>query len=344
LGATGDAVAGIGIIIGKDLRIEANRIENNGGWPEGGMPVAPNAGVAIGLAIGGAPRPPMKQSDTSITNYQQAGFLTERLQRFGVGTMATNLGTAQKVTDRPALMVHGNIIRHPAGRAICALVIGPVIIVDNRLVGANASRMLRDVGSAASLAGRYTENYIGKAQLNRISEMGQLIDVLGGDAVRVLDLGIAEDLYIPKDNQSWTTGELGWSQAEMTKAASMEATSPRLTQRSGAILFADNQVSLARPSPNGPRGGLSSILMVSYDDIGFVDNQIDVQAARLYCTYDAMLAGATVRATSNRAEEAVLCSRSIVTTASRSAIVALNQSTYALLTQPSVGPFSTLNL
>ena len=109
----GGGTCGIGIVYGQDILVEGNRIEGNGLFDKARAVDGPNAGVHVMLAIAGRGR-----SDWS--------------------------GIAG---DLPALTLHDNVIGHPAGRALRATTIGPTVVVDNRLVGGNPSRLLGEYSS-----------------------------------------------------------------------------------------------------------------------------------------------------------------------------------------------------
>jgi len=97
--------------------------------------------------------------------------------------------------------------------------------------------------------------------------------------------------------------------------------------RGGETLFDDNQVSL-RAGPGGFAGHVSSVLILALDDVGFADNQCELEAEVAFCIVDALLMGLTLRATGNRLQEAALCFGSLASMASVLNTTSLNQSTF----------------
>lgn len=299
--AAGGPVVGIGIIAGEDIRIEANRMERNGHYARAGMRPGPNAAISLALVIGGL-----------------SGFTTDETRK----------------SDRPALHIHGNIVHQPAGRAIRALAIGPVMVADNRLTGANPSRLFAAISSASNqLANFAGPSFKGSAASTPAVMLDLLIDLAGGDAVNIVNLGVAEDLFTIMLAKLLRKSGGDISQtllAAVVLNAYIQQLLPPYLQRGGETLFDDNQVSLRRPEPAGPQGSLSSIFILSLDDISFADNQYEVEANRALAFFNALLLGASIRTTSNRGQEAALCVRSILSRALLWNTAALNQTTMGI--------------
>lgn len=310
---TGGPVVAIGIIWGEDVRIEANRLERNGSLPRGGMRAGPNAAISLALVTGGF-----------------AGA-SEKKDR----------------TDRPALHVHGNIVSQPAGRAIRALAIGPTMVEDNRLSGANPSRLFAGAAAAGNQLAGFSGSFKQSAAQLPAVQLDALIDMAGGDSVNIVNLGVAEDLftiYLSKYARKTAANLADWIVTAAVENAYLQSLLPPLFQRGGETLFNDNQVSLLRPAPAGPQGSLSSIFIASLDDISFADNQYDVKIERMLAFFDALLLGVTVRSNGNRGQEGALCWLSIYSRALLWDSAGFNQTTMPIDASGSIGTAVADNL
>jgi len=309
-----DATVGIGLVYGEDIRIEDNRIECNGVYSRQQVIFGPNAGVHAGLVIGGL-----------------AGFAEEEVRK----------------SDRPALAIHGNVISVPAGRALRALAIGPVMVNDNRLTGGNPSRLFIGLTAAVEELTALLPNLKSNAALASALVLDLIIDMAGGDAVNLVNLGVAEDLLLillKRRKGRYDTDNLLFV-AFMVNFVAQQRLLVQF-QRGGETMFANNQVSLRRPEPDGPAGTASSIFIASLDDIGFTDNQYEVEGNRLFAVINAILLGVTVRSTSNRGQEGAFCLQSIFSFGLVFNTSSLNQTTTpitALSLNPPIPQFAQLN-
>jgi hypothetical protein len=73
---------------------------------------------------------------------------------------------------------------------------------------------------------------------------------------------------------------------------------------------------------------LSSVLILTRDDLGFADNQLEVEADMMFALADAILMGTTIRAHGNRLQESALCSFSMMSWGLMLNTTADNQSTF----------------
>jgi len=109
-----------------------------------------------------------------------------------------------------------------------------------------------------------------------------LADVLGGDAVNLISLCVAEDLILPN---RWTPGTVADPQ--------------RL--RGGEMLVNDNQISLRLHSTQ-TSGTVSSVLLLGLDDVSFCDNQAEVEND-VYFVTNVLAVATTLRLSTNRLQE-----------------------------------------
>ena len=287
------AACGVFVGYGEAVRVERNRIERNGGQE---APVfGAVGGIVVRVAMGGAP-------------------------------VASPF--AHETSDRPALLVQGNVVHAPAGRALKALGLGPMLVTGNRLTGANRSRLFSNFlqGFVLFLLGAAAAREVlldpASPEVVDLLLFDGFIDVLGGDAVSLVNLSMTEELLLAYRASRDFAGHA---------AATLTARSDGLLAglRGGETLFNDNQVSL-RGGPGEMPAHLSSVLILSLDDIGFADNQCELEADLAFAFFDAMVLGGTLRATGNRLQEPVLCLLSLMSWSWLMNTTALNQSTFGM--------------
>jgi Family of unknown function (DUF6519) len=174
----------------------------------------------------------------------------------------------------PALTMEGNIVSQPLGRALSLVALGPVSVLDNQLTS-------RGVLPAQRLA------------------------TLDASTVMILNLGLSNELYL----QFFAFAQFGgfWSPQPAVTASKPGLDDLVLGQRlaDGNVMFNDNQCVLELIEP-GENRLLSSILIISLDDISFVANQCDCNLFGNIIQSQAILLGMSVRATANRFKEGYL--------------------------------------
>ncbi|GAA3689081.1 hypothetical protein GCM10023081_28070 [Arthrobacter ginkgonis] len=311
----GGGTCGIGIVYGEDVRVADNRIEDNGRFDAERVVAGPNAGVHLSAV--------------------KAGIGAE-----GAGAMAGS--------DTPALTMHGNIVSQPAGRALRALALGPVMVNDNRLVGGNRSRLFAALQSAATHL-QYAQGIRTSGSGFDLSRVELILDLLGGDAVNLVNLAVATDLALIQKDASGRGMGLAEIFAQVvspsTSVTHLPATNAAFQFRCGGpTMFHDNQVSLHRPLPDGPPMTLSAIFIGSSDDVGFADNQFGIEPDSRFAVIDALILGVTVRITGNRGQEAVPTVLSVASLARVWNSAALNQTTRPIHAVGLVGSQVQLNL
>lgn len=297
----GRAASGIFIGHGEALRIERNRIERNGGMSAAlGASVG---GIVIRSATGGTP------VDDSFTN---------------------------QVDDRPALLVQGNVVHSAAGRALKVIARGPLIITGNRLVGGNISSLFSNPLQAIILFLLGTRSASDVFSNTDDPEVVSLllfdaaIDVFGGDAVSLVNLGLLEELLlIYRVSRTPTSAAGSAPNATIGNFAAAGRLINRALFRGGETLFCDNQVVLSR-GPGDPPAHLSSIMILTLDDLGFSDNQCEIDPGIPLALTDALLLATSLRVTANRFQDPTLCFLSLICLGIVMNTTSLNQATFGI--------------
>jgi len=260
-----EPIAGVFLGLAEDVKVERNRIERNGRAAGGGRAVGPGqrGGIVVGIATGG-------------------------VSSFGEENDPT------RSVDRPALVVTGNVVDSPSGRALRAITLGPCMVLGNRLTGAGRSAFASNLFESLLILGLglsvIRERIFGsksEIDLGDYLLLDRLADVLGGDVVNLMSLAVAEDL----DFRSTSTSILGG-----------EAAAPAQRLRGGELLVNDNQISLQRHSPE-LGSNLSAVLLLSADDVSFADNQAEVENDVTFVLTNCLVISASLRFCSNRLQE-----------------------------------------
>lgn len=195
----------------------------------------------------------------------------------------------------PALMVHDNVVSVPLGRALSATALGPVSVVAN---------LFTSRGTSA----RDEQTFI-------------------ASTVMILNLGLSNEFYLQllvfvllwKGNSTAVgEGRPGLDDELLGKYLS-----------NGNVLFDDNQCSLDLME-TGVSLAVSSILILTLDDVGFHDNQCDCNLLVDFVLTQAILMGMSVRATDNRFKEGVLNTLFSAVTIGQFNTTTDNQSTHCL--------------
>ena len=165
----------------------------------------------------------------------------------------------------PAVKVHGNVVSVPVGQALAVMAVGPVSVVGNEFT----SHGMSFTDAATFVA----------------------------STVMIINLGIASEFFLQlalfellkNVNQTNTTsGQPGLDDLGLGRSLS-----------NGNVLFNDNQCNLDFME-SGLSLSLSSILILSLDDIGFQNNQCECNLLDDFILANAILVGISVRATDNR--------------------------------------------
>ena len=150
------------------------------------------------------------------------------------------------------------------------------------------------------------------------------LDLLGGSAVSILNLGFSNEIYLQLLGLSglFLTDDLPTQEA-------VEGTDdPRLFV-GGNILFNDNQVVFDAFAP-GVTFTLSSVLLISLDDISMEGNQCDCDLAVDISLLNALVMGWSIRVADNRFKEGIFNTIFSGLTIARMNHTTDNQSTHCL--------------
>jgi hypothetical protein len=183
----------------------------------------------------------------------------------------------------PAARIHDNIVSQPLGRALWLTALGPVSVMDNHFTSQGVTGLTSAVAATVYIhnLGMSNEFY---AQLTNFS-------------------GLA--------NNSVSTSNI--SSAPILSAAGFAlAGRPGLDDQlqgrylaNGNVHFNDNRVDL-NLLETGTTISLSSIAIMSMDDVGFADNQSDCNLLDDYVYVNAIVYGVSVRMADNRLKEGLL--------------------------------------
>lgn len=211
-------------------------------------------------------------------------------------------GQAPVQSGEPAVKIHENIVTTPAGQALSIVALGPVSVEGNEFTTRGIVKQGPSAGFTAA-------------------------------AVRILNLGLSNEIMLQylmyglfgKNQSIDPMGSLNPSRLDDFKIGNVMA--------NGQVLFSDNQVNLDLLGV-GTDFALSSVLIITLDDVGFHDNQCE---ANLYLLNDivlsqALLFGLSTRMTGNRFKEGFLSAFfSAMTLALFANTTSLNQGTHCIL-------------
>jgi hypothetical protein len=220
------------------------------------------------------------------------------------------------------------------------MALGPAMVTDNRLSGANPSLFFAQPLFALIIllfGGRSVQQLLADPSadldLKNLVLLNVILEILGGDAVNLVNLGIAEELMLPYTLSSLAkrgnSGEVFTTSRGAAAAWNAAGKLPAPMLRGGETMFANNQVSLHRPG-DANAATISSVLILTRDDLCFADNQLEVEADLLFAMADALLLATTVRANSNRMQESALCIFSLASWGLGLNTTADNQATFSV--------------
>lgn len=181
----------------------------------------------------------------------------------------------------PALIAHNNVVVQPLGKALSLTALGPVSVTDNQLTSRGV------VANTDSL-------------LSRIS------------TVAIVNLGVSDELYLQQlmTINAIRQGKKSYAPALAANLAGRDGLDNQViggSLSSGNVLVNDNQIVcdlLGNPVNNLV---LSSVLVVSLDDIGFHANQCDCTLDLIggydFVLFPVFLLGLSVRMSDNRMKE-----------------------------------------
>jgi hypothetical protein len=213
----------------------------------------------------------------------------------------------------PALMVQDNVVSQPLGRALSAAALGPVMVHGNELT----SRGM-------------------------VLSFDSLSPSMVAATVAILNLGVSNELY----GQLLLFSGLRTGQIESYQSARFEDDAVVMSREglddlklgqylaNGNVLFADNQVVLDLLEP-GLSFSVSSIMIMTLDDLAFHGNQCDCSLLDDFVLMQAFLLGFSLRVSDNRFKEGIF--NALLSAASFGLLNMTkdNQATHCLMIRPS---------
>lgn len=222
--------------------------------------------------------------------------------------------TRSFVRGEPAARVHDNVVSQPIGQAIFAIAFGPLSVVANQLtshaVSPNVSSMLASTIAILNL-GMAIDDDVASASYR-------------GVQARAMSSG-QQTWRSQPDNGDAQPSEMVYVQPE-NAALGVQRLFPN-----GDVLVSDNQITLDLLAGDA-QGALSSVLVVSLDDVGVNSNQIECVLASDTVLFDVLLLAPTARLLDNRLREAGGSTLLSAVTIAQFATAQSNQSTHCLAT------------
>ena len=290
-------LAGISLADATDCSIRGNRIEHNGAaqrHPVSGVFVlyGENIDISENQIRGNGPAAPTRNELDRVGRGVSAGIYVGMSLKTVLQTY--DLSRVSDVTDAvPAATIHDNTVVQPLGQALFLVALGPISVTNNSFTSQGA-----DVAS------------------NPISAYAA--------SVFILDLGIAKDMvrlfvaasfrHLARANDKAMAVDRAKTRAARfaagvsTDSAAENARLRRLALLpGGSVLFANNRVLLDLRAPAYTRV-LTSQIIASLDDIGYLSNQSECASLRDVVTAHTLLGGITVRTEANRFQEGLTTS------------------------------------
>ena len=221
------------------------------------------------------------------------GLNPDFTQRLGVVRISIQSGM-------PAARVQDNIVSVPLGQALRITAVGPVSVLGNKFTSRGMVLKLESPSFWAS-------------------------------TVMIMNLGQSRDLLLELTTfKGVHTGQSTLTANALPAARAVETQFGFL--RSGNVLFSNNQCSLDLIEA-GISFALSSILIVSLDDVAFNNNQCDCNLLDDFVFSHAFLVGITIRANDNRFREGIMNAGFSAMTVGLFNITTDNESTHCLVVQ-----------
>ncbi len=181
----------------------------------------------------------------------------------------------------PACSMRDNIIVAPLGRAVTFLALGPVVVARNRLMTRGVTRRGLDLVASTVLIANFgvsNEWTLGLLTMLVLSVVGK---ISFDDVCDVAKLGGLFNQEQPPG--FWPPLVRYWS--------------------SGKTLVTENQITLDVDDEPIGLASLTSATVVSLDDVGMTDNQLEITTTNSFFYLDALVAGNSVRLADNRLSE-----------------------------------------
>lgn len=277
---------GIALADGSYIVIRDNIIENNGTKqlePICGIFILHGEGMEIDrnrIINNGAKS--REQSPTAAKNGRRGGINIV----FGITPTVPIQVLGQILPDQngmPAIKVHNNIVSVPLGEALSLTALGPVSVVGNQFTSQGVVLTSKPVQPSFIAA-----------------------------TVAILNLGLSNELY----GQLWAFSGIRNGQVGAVSEMTFQEDAVVLPRRglddlllgqylaNGNVLFSENQCVLDLLE-TGISGAVSSIFIISLDDISFHNNQCDANLFDDLIVAQALIFGISVRVSDNRFKEGI---------------------------------------
>ena len=232
-------------------------------------------------------------------------------QAAGSTSASSSIGGRRLRDGLPTSSMRDNVIVVPLGRSVTFFALGAVVVARNRLVTQGTTGNGLDVIAASVLIGNLGLSHEWTAGLILVLIMGLLS---GRSAGQEFDF-------------CRNAKQLGW--INPTKPPSFWPPLAR-NWETGKTLVTENQITLDLiDEPSG--FGLSSIVVVTLDDLGMTDNQCEISTTNVFVLTDAALLGGSVRVADNRFSETWMRAAFSAVSVGGMNTTTDNQSTHCLL-------------
>lgn len=204
----------------------------------------------------------------------------------------------------PALCIHDNIVTVRAGLALLAIGFGAFSIRGNQFAtgGLVLSKavlasgvFILNTGSALDALTLLADEVIELAAALAPLINNQTLDDEVAELITLLLLWLT---FLELEAEGTKLGlDLSILQALYAQISSTVGTGP------GPVIFSQNRVSVLSSAQKSDARAATAMYIVTFDDLGFHDNQCSLQVRRDQVTCDAFLFGMTARVTGNRFQE-----------------------------------------
>jgi len=276
------AYGGISLADVEMLRLHDNRIENNG--PDHlqaicGVFILHGEGLDISrnhILNNGA----KNGTNSKDANKGLRGGIVIRYALAGMTTLEINDYQLPRQNGVPAIRIHDNVVSQPLGQALLLGALGAVSIEGNSLTS-------RGIVPGFSLG-------------------------LFASTVMILNLGISNEFYgqiiafAGTRTDIWQQGSVAVNDDEIiTSKVGLDDQIKGYYLANGNVIFNDNQVVADLMELEVSRT-MSSVLIISLDDISFADNQLDASFLIDLMISNAIVLGMSVRINDNRFKESLI--------------------------------------
>jgi hypothetical protein len=268
-------IVGIYILDGEAVTIQRNRLRDNGRVAdrESAIPIGRTGAIVLGTV------------------------------RPGIDVLEGARGSVNARQDgSPALLVEDNVAIAREGRALLAVGVGPMVVHGNQFT-AHGSNSLRQEPGGATPGREPPVTNVAKngmaARKTTPNPLTAMLNAMGGAAVAILNLGVSNELYLQ------LLGISGLGQIDTEQPGRQSLGDDVRLLANGNVQFNDNQVVLDNIAP-ALTMTVSSVLILSLDDVAMQDNQCDCDLIFDLALINALVIGFSVRVQGNRLKESYL--------------------------------------